>query len=198
MSCVTGSPAVTKRASRMCLAGMAAFAMLCACGKTGDSDGDGEVSRDERAERIPEGIRLPLTAGLWQSSVVFSEIKVPGLNKRKKQEIMTRMSQAASKKTCLTAQQASRPPADFFGGGTGGACKYRSFAAQKGNGPNGYAIAMSCAKDGMAIADMNFGGNIGARQYGFDVSTGLRLPMIGKVELTGKSQGSYLGPCAAG
>ncbi len=171
--------------------GIVAFLSLSACNKAADSDGDGEVSRDERAGRIPAEISLPLKAGLWQTSVTFTQIEVPGLNKKKKQEIMTRMSKAASKKTCLTQQQAAQPPADFFGGGTKGACKYRRFNMQQDQ----VKMTISCEMDGMAIADIDMRGSVKTNQYGSDVATELRLPMVGKVKLTGRSEGQFLGPC---
>ncbi len=170
---------------------LAALLSLSACNKAADSDGDGEVSRDERTGRIPAEVNLPLKAGLWQSSATFTQIEVPGLSKKKKQDIMTRMSKAASKKSCLTAQQALRPPADFFGGGIKDACNYRNFDMQKSE----VQMALSCEMDGMAIADMDMRGTMNADQYGFDVSTELRLPMVGKVKLTGRSEGRFLGAC---
>jgi Protein of unknown function (DUF3617) len=174
-----------------CVLVLAASLSLLACNKTADRVGDGEVSRDERAGRIPADISLPLKAGMWQSTVTFTQIEVPGLNQKKKQDIMTRMSKAASKKACLTTQQAPRPPADFFGGGMKDACKYRNFSVQKSQ----VKMALSCEMDGMAIADMDMRGNMIADQFGLDVSTDLRLPMVGKVKLTGRSEGRFLGTC---
>ena len=171
--------------------GMAALLSLSACNKAADRDGDGEVSRDERASQIPEDLILPLQAGLWQRTVTFNQIKVPGLSEKKKRDIMARMSKAASGEACLSPQQAPRPPADFFGGGTKGACKYRKFGAQK----DAVQMALSCEMDGMAIADMDMQGVIKSAQFDFDVVTELRLPMAGTVELTGQSQGRFLGAC---
>jgi hypothetical protein len=190
---VISTKAKRKHAANRFGTSFALLLLLSACNNSADSDGDGEVSRDERAGRIPADIILPLKPGLWQSDVNFTEIIVPGLSKKKKLEIMARMSKAASKKSCLTAVQAPRPPADFFGGGAKGACKYRNFSMQK----NQTEMTLSCEMDGMAIADMDMRGTIQAARYDMDVTTELRLPMAGKVKLTGTSQAKVLGSCAA-
>ena len=171
--------------------GIAALLCLTACNNAADKDGGAETDRNARAGQIPSNVVLPLQPGLWQRTVEFGQIKVPGLSEKKKRGILARMSKAASQQICLTPKQAPRPPADFFGGGTKGACKYRSFSAQE----NGVKMLLSCDMDGMAVAEMDIGGHIDAAQFDFDVATELRLPMAGKVQLTGTSQGRFMGAC---
>ncbi len=173
------------------LASMAALLALTACSKSADRDGDGEISRDERAAQIPQDLALPLRPGRWETKVFFTEIYVTGLSEKRKQGIMAKMSKAASGTSCLNAQEAKQPPADFFGGGVKKACKYRNFTAQDTQ----VKIGLSCEMDGMAIADMDLSGQVSAENSALYVAADLRLPMIGKVGLKGTSTGRYLGDC---
>jgi Protein of unknown function (DUF3617) len=173
------------------LVSMAALLALTACSKNADRDGDGEISKDERAAQIPQDLALPLRPGRWETKVAFTQIYVTGLSDKRKQGIMAKMSKAASRVSCLNEQEAKQPPADFFGGGMKKACKYRSFTAQD----NQIKIGLSCAMDGMAIADMDLSGQVTEEDTALDIAADLRLPMIGKVGLKGTSAGHYLGEC---
>lgn len=168
---------------------MAAACMLAlaAC----NNDGGNDAGRNDDPRQLPIGISLPLKPGKWEKNVSFTQINVPSLGAKKKQDIMTRMSKAASKTFCLSPELAARPTADFFGAGVKGACKYRGFSYRE----NKAEIDLSCAMEGMAMADMRLTGNIAAEHLGLDVTSDLRLPMIGKVELTGRSESRYLGAC---
>jgi Protein of unknown function (DUF3617) len=174
------------------LVSLAALLALSACSRNADRDGDGEISKDERAAQIPQDLALPLRPGRWETKVAFTEIYVTGLSDKRKQGIMAKMSKAASQTSCLNAQEAKQPPAHFFGGGMKKACEYRSFTAQD----NKIKIGLSCAMDGMAIADMDLSGQVAAENTALDIAADLRLPMIGKVGLKGTSAGRYLGDCA--
>jgi Protein of unknown function (DUF3617) len=161
------------------------------CKNSADRDGDGEVSKDERSRIIPAEIQLPFKPGQWQNTVMFTQIDVPGLNEKKKQNLMAKMSKTVSKKICLNAADAKKPTADFFGGGIKDACKYRNFSLNN----NEVAADLSCQMDGMAVADTKLAGAVSAARFDFDIITDLRLPIIGKVNLRGTSIGRYLGEC---
>jgi Protein of unknown function (DUF3617) len=166
---------------------IASMLALAAC----NNDSGSDAGRDDHPGQLPGDINLPLKPGKWQKNVSFTQINVPSLGTKKKQDIMTRMSKAASKTFCLSPDLAARPPADFFGAGVKGACKYRGFSYRE----NKAEIELSCAMEGMAMADMQLSGNIAAEHLGLDVTSDLRLPMIGKVELKGRSESRFLGAC---
>jgi Protein of unknown function (DUF3617) len=142
--------------------------------------------------QLAPGVKLPFNAGNWQSIVTFNQIEVRGLSEKRKQGILAKMSKAATKKTCLSATQAARPTADFFGGGSKGDCRYRTFKLINGKAD----IAISCDMEAMATADSDLSGTLSASTFNMEVATVLRLPMIGKVKLRGRSVGQLTGVCA--
>jgi hypothetical protein len=166
---------------------IASMLALAAC----NNDNGRDAGRDDHPGQLPRDISLPLKPGKWKKNVSFTQINVPSLSAKKKQDIMTRMSKAASKTFCLSPDLAARPTADFFGAGVKGACKYRGFSYLE----NKADIDLSCAMEGMAMADMQLSGNIAAEQLDLAVTTDLRLPMIGKVALKGRAEGRFLGAC---
>jgi hypothetical protein len=166
---------------------MASMLALAAC----NNDGSSDAGRADHPGQLPRDINLPLKPGKWQKNISFTQINVPSLGAKKKQDIMTKMSKAASKTFCLSPETAARPTADFFGAGVKGACKYRGFSYTE----NKAVIDLSCAMEGMAMADMQLAGNIAAEQLDLDVTSDLRLPMIGKVKLKGRAESRYLGVC---
>ncbi len=168
---------------------MAAASMLALAACNNDSGNN--AARSDQPGQLPRDISLPLKPGKWEKNVSFTQINVPSLGAKKKQDIMTKMSKAASKTFCLSPELAARPAADFFGAGIKGACKYRGFSYRE----NKAVIDLSCAMEGMAMADMQLSGNIAAEQLDLDVTSDLRLPMIGKVSLKGRSQSRFLGAC---
>lgn len=186
---MNAAPPLTYKLSKLAICAL--FLGVVACGDKADRDGDGEVSADERAARIPDDVILPLRAGQWNRQVDFTEIKVKGLSDSNKKSLMEKMSKRASRPVCLTQKQAEKPPADFFGGGVKNACKYRKFVADGER----LDIMLSCTMDGMALADMKLSGNVSAEKMTMELQTDLRLPMIGTVALTGHSVSNYAGPC---
>jgi Protein of unknown function (DUF3617) len=167
-------------------------AALTACsGPSPDQNKDGEVSGDERA--IATGIKQlpPMKPGLWQVKVTFDTAQVTGLSDRKKQEMLLKMSKAASSNRCLSKAGAASPPASFYGGEATGQCRYQSFDVTNGTAK----IAFSCTRDNMATLDTQLLGTSNAADFDFTMRNELRLPMIGNVDLRGVATGRYLGPC---
>lgn len=171
---------------------LACCAELAACsGPSPDQNKDGEVSGDERA--IAKGIKqLPsMKPGLWQVDVKFDSAQIAGLSERKKQEMLVKMSKAASSNRCLSKAQAPNPPASFYGGEGTGQCRYQNFDVINGKA----AIAFTCARDNMVTLDTQLQGAASATDFRFIMRNELRLPMVGKVDLRGSATGRYLGAC---
>lgn len=171
---------------------LACCAELVACsGPSPDQNKDGEVSGDERA--TAKGIKQlpPMKPGLWQVKVIFDTAQVTGLSERKKQEMLLKMSKAASSNRCLSKAQAPNPPASFYGGEGTGQCRYQSFDVADGKA----AIAFTCARENMVTLDTQLRGTTGATDFDFSMRNELRLPMVGKVDLRGSAAGRYLGAC---
>jgi hypothetical protein len=49
--------------------------------------------------------------------------------------------------------------------------------------------------EGIGSVDMDLNGSMGADSFNFDSNVAMRLPMVGKVSLTGTAQGRYAGAC---
>jgi hypothetical protein len=172
----------------------ASILCLAACSdKSADSDKDGEVSADESA--IASGLKqiTPMKPGLWQIDVNFVTAEVTGLGAKKKQELLAKMSKAASSRRCLSPADAARVPASFYGGSDAGKCRYRTVSVTAGKA----AIGLSCARENMATLDTELSGISGTERFDFDAISALRLPIIGKVELRGTATGRYTGACDA-
>ncbi len=192
---VNASPIIQRWNARIIYtAAIACIAALAGCtNKAADRDKDGEISADERA--IARGMNqlTPMKAGLWQVDVQFDTAEIPGFSKRKKQELLTKMSKAASSSRCLSKSEAINPPASFYGGQGAGKCRYRSFAVNDGKA----AISLSCMRDNMATIDTDMAGISTETNFNFTANSALRLPMVGKIDLRGQAAGRYIGACNA-
>jgi hypothetical protein len=175
-----------------CTLSAAALIVLSGCQKkTADLDKDGEVSSEERV--IAKGLSdiAPMKPGLWNIDVRFDAMDVPSLSGKKAKEIAEKMSKAASSRQCLSTAEAKNPPAMFYGGVGSKNCRYRSVSATDGK----VTIALSCVKQNMATVDTELNGTTTDSAFDFGVTSALRLPVIGKVDLRGTAVGRYVGEC---
>ncbi len=169
-----------------------AFLALAACADdSADNDGDGRVSAKERAAEMAADGFIPMQAGRWETKFVFTDIDVPSLGQSKKQQIMEEIAKIASSSSCLSAEEAKNPGADFFGGHGAENCTYKAFDL------SGQTARMKlvCSMEGIGSVDMDLDGSMGADRFDFDSNVAMRLPMVGKVALTGKAEGRYAGAC---
>jgi hypothetical protein len=56
-------------------------------------------------------------------------------------------------------------------------------------------MGLRCSMDGMGSVDMELDGTMTDATFDFDTEMALRLPMVGKVKLTGSALGKYAGAC---
>lgn len=193
------SEAVTRKAAfigrtakRACWLGLSALA-LSSCGDNADENNDGQVSRDERAAEMQHDAFIAMMPGQWNTTFTFNEIDVPTLGKSQKQQIMKEMANGASSSSCLSAEEAKNPGADFFGGNGAEKCIYKKFDVSGQN----VKMTLSCTMDGMGNVDMEMKGVIGDDQFNFDADLAMRLPVVGKVKLKGTAVGRHAGACTA-
>jgi Protein of unknown function (DUF3617) len=57
------------------------------------------------------------------------------------------------------------------------------------------SMKLSCGMDGMGSVDMELKGVMGETEFNYDSVVDVRLPMIGKVKMTGNAVGKYAGAC---
>lgn len=171
-----------------------ALLMLAGCAdNSADKDGNDVIDSEERAAEMDYDAFIPMKAGLWETKFVFDDINVPTLSKGKKQQIMNEVAKSASSKSCLTAAEAKKPGADFFGGDGAEKCVYKAFDVSGQN----VAMKLSCGMDSMGSVNMELAGIMGETEFNYDSKVDVRLPMIGKVEMRGKANGKYVGACPA-
>jgi hypothetical protein len=179
---------------RVATAALAACILLASCSdNSADSDGNGEVDSAERAAEMDYDAFIPMKAGMWETRFVFTDIDVPTLGKSQKKQIMDEVAQSSSSKSCLSAAEAKKPGADFFGGEGAEKCLYKVFDVSGQN----VKMKLSCGMDGMGSVDMDLAGVMGETEFNYDSEVAIRLPMIGRVKMTGNAIGKYAGPCPA-
>ncbi len=169
-----------------------ALAFLSSCSdNSADRDGNGIVDDEERSAEMDYDAFVPMKAGLWQTKFVFSDIDVPTLGKSQKQQIMDEVAKGASSRSCLSDVDAKKPGADFFGGAGAEKCVYKAFDVSGQN----VKMKLSCGMDGMGSVDMELRGVMGESEFNYDSTVDVRLPMIGKVKMTGNAIGKHIGAC---
>jgi Protein of unknown function (DUF3617) len=174
-------------------AGLAVFALASCSDDSADKDGNGVVDSEERAAEMDYDAFIPMKAGLWETRFVFSDIDVPTLGKSEKQQIMDEVAKSASSRSCLSAQDAKKPGADFFGGDGADKCVYKAFDVSGQN----VRMKLSCGMDGMGSVDMELKGVMGETEFNYESAVDVRLPMIGKVKMKGNALGKHIGECPA-
>ena len=89
---------------------------LAACGNEPEVKMDnasvGEVAR-EMQKQVAAGDSF-ITPGKWHQTVKLVEIDAPGMPPEAREMMQKAMGEMQEAEHCLTAEQAKRPPADFF------------------------------------------------------------------------------------
>lgn len=168
------------------------FLTLASCSdNSADRDGNGSVNESERAAEIKADGLIPMKPGRWETKFIFTEIAVPTLGKAEKQKIMEQMAKGRSSVSCLSEAEATEPGADFFGGEGADKCVYRTFDV------SGQSVKMGlrCGMEGMGSVDIDLDGTMTDSTLDFDTVVALRLPMVGKVKLSGTATGKHAGMC---
>lgn len=179
---------------RVAAGALAGLISLASCSDfSADKDGDGVIDSAERAAEMDYDAFVPMKAGLWETKFVFTDIDVPTLGKSQKREVMEEVAKGASSRSCLTPAQAKKPGADFFGGDGAEKCMYKSFDVSGQN----VKMTLTCGMDGMGSVDMELAGVMGETEFNYESEVAVRLPMIGRVKMTGNAIGKHAGECPA-
>ncbi len=168
------------------------LASLTSCSSNdADTDGDGKVSREERAAELASDGYLAMKPGRWKMQVSFTEIDVPRLGAKERQDVMKKMGSEISGYSCLSAAEAAKPGADFFAGSGAEDCTYSKFdiAGQKAQ------MTVSCAMGNIGKAETEMVGYVDEAKVDFDTTVRVSLPLAGKMKLVGKLTGTHDGPC---
>jgi Protein of unknown function (DUF3617) len=163
----------------------------CNSGSESDTNGDGKISREERSREMAQDGYLPMQPGRWKIAFKFDEIDVPRLGNKEKQDILKELESQTSGLSCLSAAQASKPGADFFGGKGAEDCIYKKFDIAG----NRVGMQVACGMGGMGKADMDLEGTVGDTQFDYDTKLVVSVPLAGKIKLSGKMTGTHEGKC---
>ncbi|HMS21752.1 DUF3617 domain-containing protein [uncultured Sphingorhabdus sp.] len=180
---------MTRRAERLAVIGL--LALLAGCNDNSDVDGDGTVSRAERAAEMRRDGYLAMQPGRWRMNFTFTDIEVPRLGEGEKANIKAELAKGASGLSCLSEQDAAKPGPDFFGGEGAEDCSYNTFDIA-GNRVN---MSLVCGMGDLGKAEMKLDGTIGDSDFQFDTDLAVQVPMAGKIKLKGAMTGKYEGEC---
>jgi uncharacterized protein DUF3617 len=151
---------------------------LSACNKQPDIQATNasvaEVSQKMRAATANGSFVRP---GLWQSTVTFEQLDMPGMPKEMADKVKATMMQKGAhvSESCLTEEEVKRPKEEFFTG-KNNACRYDHFTMSGGK----IDAVMHCGKDG-AMQTMQMTGTYSPESYQMHMST--------KVEGGGPAEG---------
>jgi Protein of unknown function (DUF3617) len=169
-----------------------AFFSIAGCSDdSADRDGDGVVSKQERSAEMASDGFIAMKPGRWETQFAFTNIDVPTLGTKEKQQIMSEMAKGASSVSCLSVEEAKKPGADFFGGQGADDCKYKTFdmSGQKAR------LALTCGMEGMGSVDIDMAGAMDESKFDFGTDVAMRLPIVGKIKMQGTATGRYVGAC---
>jgi hypothetical protein len=172
----------------------AALLAVTGCSGNADSNGDGQVSSEERAKEMQSDGYLTMSPGRWETKVSFSDIDVPKLSSVQRQQIIEAAGKETTRYSCLSKSEAAKPGPDFFGGAGAENCTYSRFDIA-GNRAD---MALGCKMGAMGKADMELSGTVGPDAFTFDTKVIVKVPMIGKsqsITMTGTMTGKYEGAC---
>lgn len=163
----------------------------CNRGTESDTNGDGKVSSEERAKELAQDGYMPVKPGRWKTEFKFTDIDVPRLGKKEREEILSKAESGASGLSCLSAAEAAKPGADFFGGEGAEECTYKKFDLAGSRA----SMQVVCGMGTLGKADMDLDGTVGEEQFDFDTKLTVSVPLAGKIKLAGTMTGRHDGPC---
>ena len=181
---------MTLRTGILALTALVALAG-CNRGAESDTNGDGKVSPDERAKELAQDGYMPVKAGRWKTEFKFTEIDVPRLGKKEKADLLKEAEAGASGLSCLSAAEAAKPGADFFGGEGAEECTYKKFDLAGSRA----RMQVVCGMGTLGKADMELDGTVGDTEFDFDTKLTVSVPLAGKIKLAGTMSGRHDGPC---
>jgi hypothetical protein len=149
------------------------------------------------------GIALPLsvsslsaagsgmTPGKWRSSTKITEMTIPGLPPQVAQMMKGRMGQGYSVETCITPEQASRPPSEALGARKDSDCKYESFSFSGGR----LNAVMVCNVKGQGQMRSIVNGSVSGSGYTMTTDTTINNSRTGAMKVKGTVTGTRIGDC---
>ena len=174
-----------------------AVAMLAACNSQPSVKAE-NASIAEVAAATKDAVKLE--PGKWETTVAILSIEGPGLPPQMA-EAMKKQSQTQKVETCLTAEQAEKPPQDMLGAAKN--CTYEKF--EMGGGKMSGTLVCKGAP-GMPTGEMRaqMSGKFASTNYDVTSESTMTMPAMpggpaggGKVTTKTRVSGKRLGACDA-
>ena len=173
------------------LGGILLLLTNCNRGAESDTNGDGKVSSEERAKELAQDGYMPVKPGRWKTEFKFTDIDVPRLGKNEKADLLKEAESGASGLSCLSAAEAAKPGADFFGGEGAEECTYKKFDLAGSRA----AMHVVCGMGTLGKADMELDGTVSDTRFDFATKLTVSVPLAGKIKLAGTMTGRHEGAC---
>jgi hypothetical protein len=149
------------------------------------------------------GVALPLAVsglsaagsgmapGKWRSSTTITDMTIPGLPPQVAQMVKGRMGQSYSVDSCITPEQASRPPSEALGARKGSDCKYENFSFSGGK----LSAVMVCNVKGQGQMRSIVNGTVSGTGYTMTTDTTIDNARTGAMKVKGTVTGKRIGDC---
>lgn len=107
-----------------------AVLLLAGCGGSGDDAGEKAATGSDqtvRSEKSAAAAAAEFSPGRWETKVALESVDVPGAPEGVKDAMVQQMGKTQTVLHCLTAEEAKKPDAKFFGADAGPGCKYEKY-----------------------------------------------------------------------
>lgn len=179
----------------------AAFMLLAGCHQAGNVD-----LKDATVDDVVKATvnSKTINPGRWSVSTEVVTVDMPGLPEQQKAMMATMTKAMVGKKqineSCVTKEQAEKPPTEMFSGKNGLGCSFDKFSIDNGE----MSAAMKCSKPGGApgAMTMKMAGQFGGDSY--DISTETAVSGMGAgpagtaMTVRSRSTGKRTGDCSGG
>ncbi|PEQ14479.1 hypothetical protein B2G71_02525 [Novosphingobium sp. PC22D] len=129
--------------------------------------------------------------GKWRSSTKITDISIPGMPPQVANMVKGRMGQSYSVDTCITPEQASRPPSEALGARKGSDCKYEDFSFSGGK----MHAVMVCNVKGQGTMRSIVDGTVSGGGYTMNTNTTINNGKTGTMRFKGTVTGQRIGDC---
>ena len=178
---------------RTIIAASACLALLAACSDGGaDTDGDGNITKEEVAAEAASGGEVKIQPGQWENTIEFTEFDVPGVPQSMKDMLARQMGQSITTKACITQDQAEKPDAGFFGGEKNENCTYDTFDRTGNN----LSLRMTCDAGNGGTARFSMDGEYDADSFILRMDNVISGTEAGDVTMKGTITGKRIGECS--
>lgn len=131
-----------------------------------------------------------MVPGEWKGTTEVLSMDIPGMPAGAMNQAKTKTDYTS----CLTKEQAEKPPAEMFGGKNGGDCRYEKFTVAGGK----LDAVMICSPKGSGEMRMTMSGDFGAEKYDVTNNMTMKMPSnAGGQTMTMKARvsGARVGEC---